>query len=82
MVEMTGFEPAASSSRTKRATKLRYISKCNCLNIIAKQGAFVNLFSQKRNDGLQYIRHSPFAYLSLIISTMRCTLGMERKLGS
>ena len=26
MVEMTGFEPAASSSRTKRATKLRYIS--------------------------------------------------------
>ena len=26
LVEMTGFEPAASSSRTKRATKLRYIS--------------------------------------------------------
>ena len=29
MVEMTGFEPAASSSRTKRATKLRYISIFN-----------------------------------------------------
>ncbi len=26
LVEMTGFEPAASSSRTRRATKLRYIS--------------------------------------------------------
>ena len=26
VVGMTGFEPAASSSRTKRATKLRYIS--------------------------------------------------------
>ena len=30
LVEMTGFEPAASSSRTKRATKLRYISICIC----------------------------------------------------
>ena len=27
VVGMTGFEPAASSSRTKRATKLRYIPK-------------------------------------------------------
>lgn len=27
MVGMTGFEPAASSSRTKRATGLRYIPK-------------------------------------------------------
>ena len=26
LVEMTGFEPATSWSRTKRATKLRYIS--------------------------------------------------------
>ncbi len=26
MVELTGFEPAASSSRTKRATRLRYSS--------------------------------------------------------
>ena len=30
VVEMTGFEPAASSSRTKRATKLRYISILDC----------------------------------------------------
>ncbi len=28
LVEVTGFEPAASSSRTKRATKLRYTSIC------------------------------------------------------
>ena len=28
---MTGFEPAASSSRTRRATKLRYISILNCV---------------------------------------------------
>ena len=27
MVEVTGFEPATSSSRTKRATKLRHTSK-------------------------------------------------------
>lgn len=27
MVEVTGFEPAAFWSRTKRATKLRYTSK-------------------------------------------------------
>jgi hypothetical protein len=27
LVGMTGFEPAASSSRTKRATGLRYIPK-------------------------------------------------------
>ena len=27
VVGITGFEPAASSSRTKRATKLRYIPK-------------------------------------------------------
>ncbi len=27
LVGITGFEPAASSSRTKRATKLRYIPK-------------------------------------------------------
>ena len=31
LVEMTGFEPAASSSRTKRATKLRYISILCCV---------------------------------------------------
>ena len=29
IVGMTGFEPAASSSRTKRATGLRYIPKMN-----------------------------------------------------
>ena len=29
-VGMTGFEPAASSSRTKRATGLRYIPKMEC----------------------------------------------------
>ena len=36
MVGMTGFEPATSSSRTKRATKLRYIPiRCesNCTRI-------------------------------------------------
>ena len=31
LVEMTGFEPTTSWSRTKRATKLRYISTCNML---------------------------------------------------
>ena len=29
MVGVTGFEPATSSSRTKRATKLRYTPKIN-----------------------------------------------------
>ena len=33
LVEMTGFEPAASSSRTKRATKLRYISIFDCFTV-------------------------------------------------
>ena len=28
LVEVTGFEPATFWSRTKRATKLRYTSKC------------------------------------------------------
>ena len=28
MVGVTGFEPATSSSRTKRATKLRHTPKC------------------------------------------------------
>ncbi len=33
-VGMTGFEPAASSSRTKRATELRYIPYCrSCKNM-------------------------------------------------
>ena len=30
MVEVTGFEPAASSSRTKRSTKLSHTSKSSC----------------------------------------------------
>ena len=30
MVEMTGFEPAASASRTQRSTKLSHISILNC----------------------------------------------------
>ena len=32
LVEATGFEPATSWSRTKRATKLRYASN-NCIKI-------------------------------------------------
>ena len=38
LVEMTGFEPAASSSRTKRATKLRYISLCTCARTVPHKG--------------------------------------------
>ena len=34
-IGMTGFEPAAPSSRTKCATKLRYIPKIYSLTIIA-----------------------------------------------
>ena len=33
LIGMTGFEPAASSSRTKRATGLRYIPQLNRKNI-------------------------------------------------
>ena len=43
LVEMTGFEPAASSSRTKRATKLRYISIYSQYIIICPH-RFVNAF--------------------------------------
>jgi hypothetical protein len=44
---MTGFEPAASSSRTKRATGLRYIPKCDkirdlCRNLLKNFQWFVN----------------------------------------
>ena len=38
LVGMTGFEPAASSSRTKRATKLRYISICTCVRAVPGKG--------------------------------------------
>lgn len=37
MVGMTGFEPAASCSRSKRATKLRYIPTCFII-ILGTQG--------------------------------------------
>ena len=47
LVEMTGFEPAASSSRTKRATKLRYISLFFSLAIILYIFLFVNSNFQK-----------------------------------
>ena len=34
MVEATGLEPAASCSQSKRATKLRHASLCNCVCLI------------------------------------------------
>ena len=35
MVEVTGFEPAASSSRTKRSTKLSHTSKfCHTITLV------------------------------------------------
>ena len=38
MVGMTGFEPAASASRTRRATKLRYIPICPMTNATSLHG--------------------------------------------
>gem|GEM_PF-4999857 len=43
MVEMTGFEPTTSWSRTKRATKLRYISTFGVLYTINQLADFENL---------------------------------------
>ena len=36
MVEATGLEPAASCSQSKRATKLRHASLCNCVCLICR----------------------------------------------
>ena len=41
MVGVTGFEPAASSSRTKRATKLRHTPMANGLNKNTRAGGVV-----------------------------------------
>src|SRR3954468_7255327 len=50
-VGMTGFEPAASSSRTKRATGLRYIPKQDCKGTAWRQSSkyFRNVTRQLYN---------------------------------
>ena len=49
-VDATGFEPATSASRTQRSTKLSHASistvRIDCLNILAKETAFVHNFFQ------------------------------------
>ena len=46
MVEMTGFEPATSASRTQRSTKLSHISLINS-NIITHFFAKIKYFLKK-----------------------------------
>lgn len=46
MVEVTGFEPAASSSRTKRSTKLSHTSKS-----LSSNRSFVTAFIVYRSSG-------------------------------
>lgn len=51
MVEVTGFEPAASSSRTKRSTKLSHTSIFCCS---------LSFFLDSRRQLLYYIYNRPF----------------------
>lgn len=51
MVEVTGFEPAASSSRTKRSTKLSHTSISCCS---------LSFFLDSRRQLLYYIYNRPF----------------------
>ena len=44
LVELTGFEPATSSSRTKRATSLRYSSLFVVRRSLRLKGGFVQFF--------------------------------------
>ena len=44
MVELTGFEPATSSSRTKRATSLRYSSLFVVRRSLRLKDGFVQFF--------------------------------------
>jgi hypothetical protein len=46
-VGMTGFEPAASSSRTKRATGLRYIPRCGKNKTTSKPGYDMDHFQNR-----------------------------------
>ena len=75
LVEVTGFEPTTSWSRTKRATKLRYASIA--VYIIPKAAGF--FWSRRRDLNPRPLGPEPSALPNCATPRLRCILYQRRR---